>query len=148
MVTDQSKRVSGVGTGCLAKPALQVLYNFQGVFLKLSVQNFFQEYCFACRSSAFYRSSGALKRAFEISSKSEFLRLVNLSLKALTYFPRTFSFVDHYGTYIGFGENGGGTPLAYFNQFTPHFCNRFVQLFFCCSATYEVCPLLFILLNF
>ena len=98
MVTDPSKRVSDIGTGCLEKPVLQVLDIFQGVFLVLSVQNFLQEYYWYCRSSASYRSSRTIKRALEISLKSEFLHLVTLSLKALTCFLRTLSFVDHYGT--------------------------------------------------
>ena len=72
MVTDPSKRFSDAATGCLAKPVLQVLYILQGAFLVLSVQYFFQESCFACRSSAFYRSSRALKRTLEISLKSKF----------------------------------------------------------------------------
>jgi len=41
VVTYPSERVSDISTGCLAKPALQVLYIFQGVF-----------YCTPCKISS------------------------------------------------------------------------------------------------
>ena len=107
VVTDPSKRVSDVGTGFLAKSALQVLYIFQGVFLVLSVQNFSQESCLALRSSVLYRFLRALKPALEISLRSGFLYLLTLRFKALTCFLRAVSFGDHHGTYLIFGENGG-----------------------------------------
>jgi len=55
VVTDPPERASDVSTGYLAKPALQILYIFQGVFLVRSVQNVFQDSSLALRSSALYR---------------------------------------------------------------------------------------------
>ena len=61
VVVEPSARVSDVGTGVLGNPLLQVLYNFHGVCLVLSVQNFFQDSCLALISSALYRFLRALR---------------------------------------------------------------------------------------
>ena len=107
VVTDPSERVSDVSTGCLTKPALQVLYIFQGVFLVHSVQNFFQDSSLALRSSALYEFLRALKRLLVISLRSEFLHFLTLRFKAFASFLRAFSFSDHLGGYLAFGKNGG-----------------------------------------
>ena len=98
VVTVPSERVSDVSIGCLAKPNLQVLYIFKGVFLVHSVQNFFKDSSLALRSSALYRFLRALKRVFVIALRSEFLHLLTLRFKAFTCFLRAFSFGDRHGT--------------------------------------------------
>ena len=51
VVTEPSRRVTDVVTGAPANPVLHVLYNFHGVCIELSVQNFLQDSCLALVSS-------------------------------------------------------------------------------------------------
>ena len=104
---EPSGRVSDVGTGVLGNSILQVLYNFRGVCLVLSVQNFFQDSCLALIRLALYRFLRALKRAFEVSLRFEFLHLLTLRFRALTCFLRTVNSGDQHGTILVFGRKGG-----------------------------------------
>jgi hypothetical protein len=107
VVAEPSRRVRVIGTGVLANPGLQVLYNFHGECLMLSVQNFLQESCLVLISSALYKFLRTLNRALEISSRPEILHYLTLRFRVLTCFLRAFSFGDHHGTNLVFGGNGG-----------------------------------------
>ena len=97
VVTNVPEIVNDVSTGCLVKPALQVLEIFPGAILVHSVQIFFQDSSLALRSSALCRFLRALKLVLVISLRSGFLHLLTLCFKAFTCFLGAFSFGDHHG---------------------------------------------------